>query len=220
MGDTGLGIPQNKQKEIFEEFSQLNANNFNYQGTGLGLSIVKRLLDLFGSKISLESEENKGSIFRFEIDFKVGKIQESNGVELAEEAFDPKHQYKALIVDDNRINQVVTQRILERKNVVCQVAGDGYQALEMLRSTAFDVVLMDVNMPGISGMETTQLIREFNKTVPVIALTAVEVDEMREEIMASGMNDIIVKPYDTDQFYNTVFKNLHHQAAVHDNISI
>ena len=220
VGDTGFGIPQNKQKEIFEEFSQLNANNFNYQGTGLGLSIVKRLLDLFGSKISLESEEYKGSIFRFKIDFKVGKVQETNGAELAEEAFDPKHQYKALIVDDNRINQVVTQRILERKNVICQVAGDGYQALEMLKASAFDVVLMDVNMPGISGMETTRLIREFNGTLPIIALTAVEVDEMREEILASGMNDIIVKPYDTDQFYNTVFKNLHNQTAVHDDISI
>jgi len=150
----------------------------------------------------------------------IGKQQESGGTELSEEAFDPKHQYKALIVDDNRINQVVTQRILERKNVVCQVAADGYQALEMLKATVFDVVLMDVNMPGINGMETTRLIREFNSTVPIIALTAVEIDEMREEILASGMNDIIVKPYDTDQFYNTVFKNLHNQAAVHDDVSI
>ncbi|PAM92444.1 hypothetical protein B4N84_23165 [Flavobacterium sp. IR1] len=115
---------------------------------------------------------------------------------------------KALIVDDNRINQVVTRRILEKKDFECKVAGDGFQAIEMLKNEAFGLVLMDVNMPGLSGMETTQKIREFNPTVPIIALTAVEIQEMREEILNSGMNDIIVKPYDIPTFFNTIFRNL------------
>lgn len=215
VGDTGLGIPENKQKEIFEEFSQLNANNFNYQGTGLGLSIVKKLLDLFGSGITLKSQEGKGSVFGFEILFKKVMQVEVKGNILPPDAFSKREGYKALIVDDNRINQVVTQRILEKKNIVCSVASNGYKALEILENENVDVVLMDVNMPGINGMETTRRLRKFNNKVPVIALTAVEVDEMKEEILASGMNDIIVKPYDTDQFYNTVFKNLHnHITAV------
>lgn len=215
VGDTGMGIPENKQKEIFEEFSQLNANNFNYQGTGLGLSIVKRLLDLFGSRISLSSEEGKGSVFDFVIVLKKAKAVTVKGAALPLNALVPKKELKALIVDDNRINQIVTQRILEKKNIVCLVAPNGYKALEILEKEEVDVVLMDVNMPGINGLETTRRIRAFNTSVPVIALTAVEVDEMKGEIIASGMNDIIVKPYDTDQFYNTIFKNLHnHTPAV------
>lgn len=215
VGDTGIGIPENKQKEIFEEFSQLNANNFNYQGTGLGLSIVKRLLDLFGSKISLTSEEGKGSVFEFEIVLKKTQKVNVKGTALAFDALLPKKEYTALIVDDNRINQIVTQRILEKKTIVCKVAPNGYKALEILEKQEIDVVLMDVNMPGINGLETTRRIRAFNTSVPIIALTAVEVDELKEEILASGMNDIIVKPYDTSQFYNTIFKNLHnHTPAV------
>lgn len=215
VGDEGIGIPENKQKEIFEEFSQLNANNFNYQGTGLGLSIVKRLLDLFGSRISLYSEEGKGSVFDFEIVFKKTQEVRVKGTALAFDAILPRKEHTVLIVDDNRINQIVTQRILEKKNLVCRVAPNGYKAIEILEKEEIDVVLMDVNMPGINGLETTRRIRAFNTSVPIIALTAVEVDEMKEEILASGMNDIIVKPYDTFQFYNTIFKNLHtHKPAV------
>lgn len=206
VGDTGIGIPANKQQEIFEEFSQLRSNNFNYQGTGLGLSIVKKLLSLFGSNIHMKSEEGKGSVFSFEIIFEQGEISEKGAATL--DIFPENLERKALIVDDNRINQVVTRRILEKRDFQCEVAGDGCEAIAMLKKENFDLVLMDVNMPDINGMETTVRIREFNKNVPIIALTAVEIDEMREEIMESGMNDIIVKPYDTHQFFNTIFKNL------------
>lgn len=207
IGDTGAGIPLNKQKEIFEEFSQLRGNNYNYQGTGLGLSIVKKLLDLFGSEIHLQSEEGKGAVFSFEINFKQGEyVEEEAGEELS--SIDVRSQKKALVVDDNRINQVVTKRILEKKDFDCHVAASGLEAIEVLKTGDFDLVLMDVNMPGLSGMETTAEIRKFNKEVPIIALTAVEVDEMKEEILGSGMNDIIVKPYDTHQFFQTIFRNL------------
>ncbi len=209
VGDTGIGIPANKQKVIFEEFSQLKTSNYNYQGTGLGLPIVKKLLHLFDSQVHLESEEGKGSVFSFEIRFKKeansgafdDPIKESKEVK-------EKGTRKILIVDDNRINQVVTRRILEKRDMECAVASSGEEALSFIRSQTFDLVLMDVNMPGMSGMETTMEIRKFNPDLPVIALTAVEVQEMREEILASGMNDIIVKPYDIPQFFNTIFRNL------------
>lgn len=207
IGDTGLGIPPNKQKEIFEEFSQLRGNNYNYQGTGLGLSIVKKLLDLFGSEIHLKSEEGKGSVFSFEICFEEGEIS-GEGTSEIQNVFEAGSYKKALVVDDNKINQVVTQRILEKKDFKCQVAASGLEAIEILKADDFDLVLMDVNMPGLNGMETTMEVRKFNKDIPIIALTAVEIDEMRQEILKSGMNDIIIKPYDTHQFFHTVFKNL------------
>ena len=208
VGDTGMGIPKNKQQEIFEEFSQLKANNYNYQGTGLGLPIVRNLLKLFDSEIHLESKEGEGSVFSFEILFEKGEAEEAVPQSHDNDTSEGSVLRKALIVDDNRINQVVTRRILEKRNFICKVAGDGYEAIEILKKEPFGLVLMDVNMPGLSGIETTQKIREFNPDVPVIALTAVEVQEMRDEIVSSGMNDVIIKPYDIPTFFNTIFRNL------------
>ncbi|MFD2834322.1 response regulator [Gramella sp. AN32] len=214
--DNGPGIPQSKKKIIFEEFSQLKSNNYNYQGTGLGLPIVKKLLLLFNSKIDLQSEEGVGSTFSFEIKFKIDKTASlAIPQKTSEPVIDPSTPGKILIVDDNRINQVVTKRILEKKNFECEVAGDGEKAVELVKSGNYDLVLMDVNMPGISGLEACMQIRKFNESIPVVALTAVEVDEIRQEIHAAGMNDIIVKPYDVQYFYQIIYKcitNKHHAA--------
>lgn len=209
IGDNGRGIPKDKQQEIFEEFSQLQSNNFNYQGTGLGLPIVKKLLQLFDSEINLESEEGKGSVFTFEIEFEKGdaKIISSSNIKVPVDVVGQQVK-NALIVDDNRINQVVTRRIMEQRDFKCIVAGNGEEAIRILKAETIDVVLMDVNMPGMNGMETTQEVRKFNPNVPIIALTAVEVGEMREEILSAGMNDIINKPYNIPEFFNTIFRNL------------
>lgn len=217
--DDGLGIPKNKQKIIFEEFSQLKSANYNYQGTGLGLPIVKRLLILFGSDVSLESEEGIGSAFSFEIEFEKDHLNavanppvldSGEGLSLVDGA-----GKLILIVDDNRINQVVTQRILEQKGFKCEICDNGLDAVDMVKTTFFDLVLMDVNMPGISGLEATEMIRVFNKSVPVVALTAVEIEEIREEIMEAGMNDIIVKPYDTSVFYQVIYRNFPAEVLKH-----
>ena len=210
VGDTGMGIPENKQQEIFEEFSQLQSQNINYQGTGLGLPIVKKLLHLFDSDIHLESEEGKGSVFSFIIQFEKGPELEVINGHSETEVEEPSRELikKVLIVDDNKINQVVTRRILEKKDFLCMVAGSGEEAIEILKVQQVDLVLMDVNMPGMNGMETTAEIRKFNRYIPVIALTAVEVGEMREEILSTGMNDIINKPYNIPQFFSTIFRNL------------
>jgi signal transduction histidine kinase/ActR/RegA family two-component response regulator len=209
--DNGIGIPENKQKHIFEEFSQLKTSNYNYQGTGLGLPIVKKLLELFNSKIHLESEERKGSVFSFNISFQkdISKqektVPKTNDEEWTETNQTPQH---ILIVDDNRINQVVTSRILEKKKFICEVAGDGEEAINKVKENDYGLVLMDLNMPGMGGLEATQKIRQFNSYVPIVALTAVEVEEMREKIFNSGMDDIIVKPYDVQQFYQIIYRNL------------
>ena len=207
--DDGPGIPESKKKVIFEEFSQLENSNYNYQGTGLGLPIVKRMLKLFNSKIKLESKEGEGSAFSFTISFKVDESKniETTGVEETSSTLNYGNK-RILIVDDNRINQVVTKRILEKKDFECEVAGDGTTAIQIVRENHFDLILMDVNMPGISGLDASKEIRKFNDKIPILALTAVEVEEIREEIKTAGMSDIIIKPYDVQQFYQIVFKNL------------
>ena len=209
VGDTGPGIPDDKQQEIFEEFSQLKSTNYNYQGTGLGLPIVKKLLQLFGAEIKLKSALGEGAIFSFEISFLKGddklmpEIIKASSIDTLDAEVN-----KALIVDDNRINQVVTKRILEQRDFECEVASSGEEAIAFLKINTVDVVLMDVNMPGMDGMEATKEIRKFNPDIPVIALTAVEVGEMREEILSAGMNDIINKPYNIPQFFQIIFRNL------------
>ncbi|PTX42299.1 tetratricopeptide repeat protein [Christiangramia gaetbulicola] len=207
--DDGPGIPESKKKVIFEEFSQLNNSNYNYQGTGLGLPIVKRLLKLFNAKIKLESKEGEGSAFSFYITFKIDNSKKEILEEIEpSEIIDHSGKKKILIVDDNRINQVVTKRILEKKDFECEVAANGHQAIEMVNNGKYDLVLMDVNMPGISGLEASVEIRKFNRDIPILALTAVEVEEIREDIKAAGMSGIIIKPYDVQQFYQIVYKNL------------
>ncbi len=211
--DDGMGIPKNKQKIIFEEFSQLKSVNYNYQGTGLGLPIVKKLLHLFDSEIHLDSNEGEGSAFSFEIEFKKDlklQIPKNGGINLLDKdlTLDEANEKIILIVDDNRINQVVTQRILQQKGFQCDICDNGKDAIDKVSLRFYDLILMDVNMPGITGLEASRMIREFNKTVPIVALTAVEIEEIREEILLAGMNDIIVKPYDTSVFYQVIFRNL------------
>ncbi|WP_373056839.1 response regulator [Zunongwangia sp. H14] len=212
--DDGIGIPENKQQSIFEEFSQVSTTNYSYQGTGLGLPIVKKLLELHNSEIYLKSEEGRGSTFYFVVSFEKDKNRQEKPTreENPERIFeDNEHKVGAnriLIVDDNRINQVVTSKILKKKNFDCDVAGSGEEALEKIQLTDFDLILMDLNMPGMGGLEATRKIRESNSAVPVVALTAVEVDEMREKIFNAGMDDIIVKPYDVQQFYQIIYRNI------------
>lgn len=218
--DDGMGIPESKQQIIFEEFSQLKSANYDYQGTGLGLPIVKKLLTLFKSEIILESAEGKGSTFSFKIRFlraEVDKNLSSVGNSelnplLSETKGDGKH---ILVVDDNRINQVVTQRILEQKLFTCDISDNGVDAVEKVRNNKYHLVLMDLNMPGITGLEATRRIREFNPDIPVIALTAVEIEEVRQEIFDAGMNDFIVKPYDNSTFYQVIYRNIKAEVITH-----
>jgi signal transduction histidine kinase/CheY-like chemotaxis protein len=211
--DTGIGIAKDKQQFIFEEFSQGTSLNYNYQGTGLGLPIVKRLLELSNSQIFLESEPGKGSSFWFTLSFEIIKdIKEVSTLGI----LDTKvlENKKILIVEDNKINQMVTRKILEKYKVICDLAVNGEEAIEKVKNNSFDLVLMDINMPVLNGMESTKEIRKFNTSIPIIALTAVEIEELRHKIFESGMNDIIVKPYDVKQFIQTIIKNLVHSLKV------
>jgi signal transduction histidine kinase/CheY-like chemotaxis protein len=205
--DTGPGIDKNKISQIFNEFTQIDSSSSNYQGTGLGLPIVKKLVEQAGGTISVNSELGKGTTFRFVLD-----ISEASDSEKLVKSpildFKQLAEKRILIVEDNRINQTVTKRILENADVVCQIAQNGEEAITLVKKQEFDLVLMDINMPVKNGIDATREIRTFNKFIPIIALTAVEIEEQKYQIFDCGMNDVILKPYDIDQFKKTIIANL------------
>ncbi|SHF47183.1 multi-sensor hybrid histidine kinase [Salegentibacter echinorum] len=211
--DNGEGITKEKQKAIFENFTQGSTQiNRKFGGTGLGLSIVKNLLSLLGSDISLKSELGKGSTFYFRLKFEA-KEETTNTAPtpaspVQEEENDLLTDSQILIVEDNKINQMITRKILEKHKVKCEVADNGSIAVDKVKASEFDLVLMDIHMPGISGIEATKQIRNFDSKIPIIALTAVTLDDNLDEFFLNGFNDIIPKPYKTEEFFAKINKQL------------
>ncbi len=212
--DTGIGISKEQQKSIFDSFEQGSIQiNREYGGTGLGLTIVKSLLGLFGSQIQLESEQGKGSSFFFELNLKC-----KDGVvdEIPFEIADKDYQFEGLhllLVEDNKINQVITKKMLAKKDITCDIAENGLMAVEMARENTYDGVLMDIHMPGISGVEATIEIRKFDKETPIIALTAISLDDSLESFYAAGCNDVVTKPFKPEVFYQKIGENILEEKA-------
>ncbi|MCV6629222.1 MAG: response regulator [Flavobacteriaceae bacterium] len=204
--DNGIGIPYDKQEDIFENFSQVNVNNYE-AGTGLGLSIVKKLLDLFETKVKLESVPGKGSRFSFVIEFDREFSKSMNSLD-KDIFIGDNSDYTILIVEDNKVNQIVTKNVLKKERFNSEIANDGLEALEMVQEKEYDLILMDLNMPRMDGIEATKEIRKFNSHTPIIALTASETEETIEEVFNSGFNDFISKPYKDFEFFQRIKKNI------------
>lgn len=205
--DTGIGISKEKQEAIFDEFTQIEQMDYTYQGTGLGLPIVKKLIKLSNSEIFLESDIGKGSKFTFVLEYTIVKDVATKiktpGINTI--ALENK---KILVAEDNRINQIVTKKMLEKMGVICTLANNGKEAVDLVNVNKFDLVLMDLNMPIMDGFDATLDIKKINKKLPVVALTAVEVEEVRNKIKDVGMNGIIVKPYNTNKFKQVILENI------------
>jgi signal transduction histidine kinase len=207
--DSGIGIPKDKLETVFDSFSQGSVGiNRKYGGTGLGLTIVKKLVGILGGEIKLESIVNQGSTFSFELPFKVGekplkvdkkpkKINDSNLI-----------NKKILVVEDNKINQMISKKMLENKGIHCEIIDNGEDAIEISKKHQFDMILMDVHLPGINGTIATKKIREFDKKTPIIALTAISLNENRKMLLSYGMNDVITKPFVPDDFYAIISKHI------------
>lgn len=210
--DNGVGISKKKQKSIFESFSQASLQiNRKFGGTGLGLAIVKNLLHLMGSRIQLESQLGKGSRFWFDINFNISEeVTENKNPKniIYDVDYVALENRKVLVVEDNKINQMITKKILEKNKMQCVVADNGMDAIKLVQENEFDVILMDIHMPGISGIEATQEIRKFNKKLPIIALTAVTIDENLDDFYRAGFNEIIPKPFKTEEFFEKIYRTL------------
>ncbi|WP_426484524.1 response regulator [Flavobacterium sp. 2] len=207
--DNGVGIAIVDQGKIFEKFVQVGRKEEDYQGTGLGLSIVKRLLGLFGSNITVESDIGQGTSFSFVIPFEHDPQKTQKIIEDIEVDLTSNDVFKILVVEDNLINQMVTKKIIEKNNYTCKVVDDGFAALEILDKEDFDLILMDINMPLMNGFETTKRIRLKGIKTPIVALTAFDKDEITDEALSSGMNDIIIKPFEPVKLFKIVNYLIH-----------
>jgi signal transduction histidine kinase/CheY-like chemotaxis protein len=205
--DDGIGIPLDKQDSVFDSFSQGSIEiNRTFGGTGLGLSIVKKILEIMDSNITLISDGVSGSSFSFSLKFKKAEANDINKTDVLLDT--DLSNKKILLVEDNKINQLITQRMLERKNITCVIIDNGEDAVEHLQNNFYDLILMDVHLPGINGTEATAEIRKFNTKIPIIALTAISLNENREMLLSFGMNEVITKPFIPEFFYKTITRYL------------
>jgi len=207
--DNGLGIPEDKKEFVFEKFSQVGSEINKHEGTGLGLSIVKNLIQIMGSKIYLESKEGSGTKFYFDLTLEIVDQNDSHSFNLDGE--DKVKVYrKILVAEDNKINQIVTKNLLDLIGHECTIVENGLNALQMVKKESFDLILMDLNMPYLNGIEATKRIREFDTDTPIIALTASELNEVQDDCIRAGMNDLINKPLNKDDLRDIISKNLLH----------
>jgi signal transduction histidine kinase/CheY-like chemotaxis protein len=206
--DNGIGIAPADQAKVFDEFVQVGRKNEDYKGTGLGLTIVKKLLELFGSTITLKSKVGEGTEFTFIIPFQYKQEKKEVVAESDTYNLTADKQYKILVVEDNPINQLITKKIIEKNNYSYTVVDDGNSAIKKIENEVFDVILMDINMPGMNGFETTEHIRSLGVLTPVIALTASDKDEIAGQVNLSGINDVLIKPFEPNTLYQVIGKYL------------
>ncbi len=204
--DTGIGIPANKQRDIFDIFTQASSSTTRkYGGTGLGLAITKRLLNLQGSEIRVSSKEGIGSRFSFVQRFDLtaeGEYQEFTKAQKSEEGL--LEGKNILLVEDNEMNILVASRYLNKWKTNVDVAKSGFEAIEKYQD--HDLILMDLQMPEMDGYTASLKIREQNASVPIVALTASALLDVREKVIESGMNDYITKPFVPEELYSKMVK--------------
>ncbi len=208
--DTGIGIPKDKQNLLFKRFTQLDSTyQKSYQGTGLGLAICKNLVEQMGGQIWVESSENSGSTFYFTIAAQIVEVNyENSQPKLLENDSQPVKSKKILVVDDDRVSRFLITRLLEKRDIEVTAADNGEQALDILNTEQFDLILMDVQMPVLDGFAATSSIREKEKSAgqftPIIAITAYALKGDQEKCLAAGMDDYISKPINRDELLQKV----------------
>ncbi len=205
ISDTGIGISPEKQAALFQRYMQADASTSrNYGGTGLGLSICKSLVELMGGSIGIRSEEGKGSTFFFELPCRVQENVVAKKPEAAAPSAPadvlPGAGLNLLVAEDNEHNQLLIELLLKRQGAQVTLVGNGAEALNAIKTGAFDLVLMDLEMPVMGGFEAVAELRRreggSGKRMPVIALSAHAAEEQRDNCIAAGMDDFLTKPMD------------------------
>jgi signal transduction histidine kinase/DNA-binding NarL/FixJ family response regulator len=198
--DTGIGIPRDKIQAIFDSFTQADVTaTRRYQGAGLGLAIVRHLVEMMGGSYQVESVEGRGSVFSFHMAFGLPENRSDTAPPPETAGEDGARPLAVLLAEDNPINQIYVQELLEMDGHRVVVAHTGRRALETLRKQHFDVILMDIQMPEMDGLEATRAIRadqsgDFDPTIPIVALTAHALKGDRETFLRAGMNEYLSKP--------------------------
>lgn len=206
--DTGIGIPQDKLTTLFEAFTQVDSSTTRkYGGTGLGLQITKRLIELMGGTIQVESQINEGSTFIFTLNLTSGSATTASTHHQQGELHTLK-QKKILVAEDNRTNQMVISAMLKRLGYEFDICSDGEEAIVALNSSDYSLVLMDCQMPILDGFQATRSIRQQPsiQDTPIIALTAGATDKEKQECFDAGMNDFLSKPIKLGLLKDTLLK--------------
>ncbi|WP_378954331.1 ATP-binding protein [Pelosinus sp. sgz500959] len=205
VSDTGIGIAEDKLHILFESFSQVDGSNTRqFGGTGLGLAISKKLTELMGGKIWVESKEGQGSKFYFTGLF---QVPDESVVRICDKKTDALlkvvEKKKVLIVEDDKISRDIVCIVLRKKGLEIEIAQNGIESIEKFEKEKFDLIIMDINMPYMDGYEAVRLIREkekiMNRHTVIIALTAYALKEDKEKCLAIGMDDYLSKPVDINQ---------------------
>lgn len=206
--DNGEGIPKKEHEVIFDDFYQISKDKSSSEGTGIGLPIVKKLLLLMNSKIQLESELGKGSVFFFEIDcerYIMDNAEEKDNEPIALSLLEGK---RIIHVEDNRINRLVVEKFLINHKVELITFTEGKKGLEALKDTEWDIALIDINIPNINGYDIVTEIRKIYPKKPMIAVTASELNEIKERAMSVGMTDVLIKPFNKEKLIKIITKYL------------
>jgi CheY-like chemotaxis protein len=217
--DTGIGIPESVHESIFEEFTQADSKTTRiYGGTGLGLAITRRLLKLFDSKIELWSKPGEGSRFTFILKVKTGLRKIEKKINIGDITdFSLLTGKQILVVEDNKINQIIVRKFLVQWGTKIEIAENGQEALDKLEQAPFDLILMDLQMPVMDGYEATKKIRKSVSSyakIPIVALSASAMLQIRDRAIKIGMNDFVTKPFNPNELYVKMVRQIYGDDSV------
>ena len=203
--DTGIGIPENKHREIFRSFTQADIDTTRkFGGTGLGLTISKRLINMFNSELMLKSQEGKGSEFFFTLELKINQDSKLYNVEDNHQQLTSLEGIKILIAEDNKVNMSIAKRFLNKWGVHVSEAVNGREAVEKFRSGNYDLMLIDLEMPEMDGPTALREIRRTDHSVPAMAFTAAVYENMQSDLLKKGFIDYIHKPFRPQDLHSKI----------------